>query len=59
MSAPTATRRRVRARVAGTVQGVGFRPHVYRLVREFGLGGWVLNDPRGVLAEVEGPPAAP
>ena len=54
MSASTATRRRVRARVAGTVQGVGFRPHVYRLVRELGLEGWVLNDSRGVLMEVEG-----
>ena len=54
MSAPTATRRRVRARVAGTVQGVGFRPHVYRLVaraRARGLGAQRL---RGVLLEVEG-----
>jgi hydrogenase maturation protein HypF len=50
----TAARRRVRARVEGTVQGVGFRPYVYRLVGELGLGGWVLNDTRGVLLEVEG-----
>ncbi len=49
-----AVRRRVRARVEGTVQGVGFRPYVYRLVQELGLGGWVLNDTRGVLVEVEG-----
>jgi hydrogenase maturation protein HypF len=40
--------------VEGTVQGVGFRPFVYRLARELGLGGWVLNDSRGVLIEVEG-----
>ena len=36
------------------MQGVGFRPYVYRLARELGLGGWVLNDARGVMAEVEG-----
>jgi hydrogenase maturation protein HypF len=53
-AARTAARRRVRARVEGTVQGVGFRPYVYRLVGELGLDGWVLNDTRGVLVEVEG-----
>ncbi|HET9073699.1 MAG TPA: carbamoyltransferase HypF [Solirubrobacteraceae bacterium] len=47
--------RRVRARVIGTVQGVGFRPYVYRLAGELGLAGWVLNDAHGVLVEVEGP----
>ena len=47
-------RRRVRARVEGTVQGVGFRPYVYRLARELELSGWVRNDERGVLVEVEG-----
>ncbi|HTE60911.1 MAG TPA: acylphosphatase, partial [Solirubrobacteraceae bacterium] len=51
-------RRRVRARVEGTVQGVGFRPFVYRLAGELGLAGWVLNDERGVLLEAEGEPAA-
>jgi hydrogenase maturation protein HypF len=45
---------RTRARVHGTVQGVGFRPFVYRLAREQGLAGYVLNDDRGVLLEVEG-----
>ncbi|MGH2821483.1 MAG: carbamoyltransferase HypF, partial [Thermoleophilaceae bacterium] len=50
MSSPT----RVRARVEGTVQGVGFRPFVYRLAGELDLAGWVLNDERGVLLEVEG-----
>ncbi len=44
-------------RVTGTVQGVGFRPHVHRLARELGLGGFVLNDERGVLVEAEGEPA--
>ena len=41
-------------RVTGTVQGVGFRPFVYRLAGELGLAGHVLNDDRGVLAEAEG-----
>ena len=46
--------RRAFGRVEGTVQGVGFRPYVYRLAREEGLGGYVLNDERGVLLDVEG-----
>jgi hydrogenase maturation protein HypF len=45
---------RVRLRIEGTVQGVGFRPHVYRLASALGLGGYVLNDERGVLLEAEG-----
>ena len=44
----------MRARVEGTVQGVGFRPHAHRLANELGCSGWVLNDALGVLAEVEG-----
>ena len=47
---------RTRVRVEGTVQGVGFRPHVYRLAHELGLAGFVLNDSCGVLLEVEGQP---
>ena len=53
---PPASRRRVRARVKGTVQGVGFRPYVFRLATELELGGYVLNDERGVLLEAEGTP---
>jgi hydrogenase maturation protein HypF len=49
-------RRRVRARVEGTVQGVGFRPYVYRLAEELRLGGFILNDERGVVLEIEGAP---
>ncbi len=45
-------------RVTGTVQGVGFRPFVFRLASDLELGGWVLNDERGVLLEVEGSPDA-
>ncbi len=48
-------RRRVRIRCTGAVQGVGFRPYVYRLAAAYQLDGWVLNDPDGVLIEVEGP----
>jgi hydrogenase maturation protein HypF len=50
--------RRTRARVEGVVQGVGFRPYVYRLASEHGLSGFVLNDAQGVLLEVEGSAAA-
>ncbi len=45
---------RTRIRVSGIVQGVGFRPFVYRLARELRLKGYVLNDTEGVLIEVEG-----
>ncbi len=45
---------RMRVRVVGTVQGVGFRPYVFRLACEHELAGHVLNDERGVLIEVEG-----
>ena len=47
------TRRRLR--VTGTVQGVGYRPFVYRHALALGLAGYVLNDSAGVLIEVEGP----
>ncbi len=49
---------RRRIRVTGTVQGVGFRPFVYRRALELGLNGFVRNDAAGVLVEAEGPPGA-
>jgi hydrogenase maturation protein HypF len=54
----TIARARVRAHVEGVVQGVGFRPFAHRLAHEHALSGWVRNDVRGVLLEVEGSPAA-
>ena len=40
--------------VEGIVQGVGFRPFIYALATEGGLGGFVLNNSTGVLIELEG-----
>ena len=40
--------------VSGVVQGVGFRPFVYRLARTHGLAGWVLNAEDGVEIHLEG-----
>jgi hydrogenase maturation protein HypF len=45
---------RLRVEVDGTVQGVGFRPFVYRLARELELAGWISNKSDGLLIEVEG-----
>ena len=45
-------------RIRGVVQGVGFRPFVHNLARRLGLAGYVLNSSAGVVAEVEGAPAA-
>jgi hydrogenase maturation protein HypF len=44
---------RVRLRLRGAVQGVGFRPFVYRLAHRMGVTGWVANDPGGVIIEAE------
>jgi hydrogenase maturation protein HypF len=41
-------------RVRGRVQGVGFRPAVWRLAQEFGLSGDIRNDAEGVLIHVAG-----
>ena len=45
-------------RVRGVVQGVGFRPFVFRLARANSLAGWVLNEPYGVDIHLEGAEAA-
>src|SRR5512147_1926185 len=44
-----------RIALTGTVQGVGFRPFVYRLARETGVAGRVRNDASGVTIEAFGP----
>ena len=44
--------------VRGVVQGVGFRPFVYRTARDRGLVGWVRNEADAVRLEVSGPAAA-
>jgi hydrogenase maturation protein HypF len=48
------TERRAAIEIHGAVQGVGFRPFVYRLAAEMELFGWVLNDVHGVFIEVDG-----
>ncbi len=45
---------RLRITLRGAVQGVGFRPFVYRLATEMSLTGWVLNSSSGLVVEVEG-----
>ncbi len=49
---------RVGIAVRGAVQGVGFRPFVYRLAGELQIVGWVLNSSQGVSIEAEGPPGS-
>ena len=45
-------------RVRGVVQGVGFRPFIYRLAHANSLAGWVLNEPDGVDIHLEGAEAS-
>jgi hydrogenase maturation protein HypF len=49
---------RLKLTVRGAVQGVGFRPFIYRLATGAGLTGWVNNSAQGVFIEVEGPRAS-
>jgi hydrogenase maturation protein HypF len=48
------TLQRVAIRVTGVVQGVGYRPFVYRLATDLGITGFVGNDASGVFAEAQG-----
>jgi hydrogenase maturation protein HypF len=56
MLSPTAEQHRVARRILirGVVQGVGFRPFVYRLAQQHAIAGWVLNDASGVEVHAEG-----
>jgi hydrogenase maturation protein HypF len=42
--------------IEGLVQGVGFRPFVYRLARKYGLNGWVMNRTDSLIIKIEGNP---
>lgn len=56
ITAPDSAIARWRIHVTGIVQGIGFRPFVYRLAHHHKLKGWVLNAADGVTLEIEGPP---
>jgi len=47
---------RVRVAIRGAVQGVGFRPFIFRLAEELRLKGWVINNAQGVFIEAEAAP---
>lgn len=46
--------KRIRMVIRGAVQGVGYRPFIYRMAAERGLAGWVQNTASGVVVEAEG-----
>lgn len=46
--------KRKKISVTGAVQGVGFRPTVYRLAKLLNLAGFVYNDTKGVTIELQG-----
>jgi hydrogenase maturation protein HypF len=54
LGAETQTPARLKITIRGAVQGVGFRPFVFRLAEELDLKGWVKNSVQGVFVEVEG-----
>lgn len=45
---------RLQLMIKGQVQGVGFRPHIYRVACELRLTGWVQNTAEGVVVEIQG-----
>ena len=47
-------RKRIRIFITGVVQGVGFRPFIYRLAKKYDLTGFINNSSQGVLIEAEG-----
>ncbi|HTY22183.1 MAG TPA: carbamoyltransferase HypF [Desulfomonilaceae bacterium] len=55
---PSGSETRIRQHIilTGILQGIGFRPTVYRLATRLGLGGWVINSSSGVHIEIEGTP---
>ncbi|MBL7669876.1 MAG: carbamoyltransferase HypF [Bdellovibrionaceae bacterium] len=55
MATVTNLNHRIRLQFSGVVQGVGFRPAIFRMAQERGLTGWIQNTADGVLSEFEGP----
>jgi len=55
LSDPAPGRTARRLRIQGVVQGVGFRPFLYRLAQQCGVSGWVRNTSWGVDLHIEGP----
>jgi hydrogenase maturation protein HypF len=51
-------KKRFRLVCGGAVQGVGFRPTIFRMANDIGLSGFVRNSPGGVIIEIEGSPGA-
>ena len=47
-------RERIELTIRGTVQGIGFRPFVFRLAQDLSLGGWISNTTQGTILELEG-----
>ena len=50
-----AVKRRIQVRIQGIVQGVGFRPYIYKLANRNRVAGWVRNQADGVEIEASGP----
>ena len=50
----SSSRKAYLCRIKGIVQGVGFRPFIYRLARRHAIDGWVCNDGAGVSAHIQG-----
>jgi len=46
--------KRIFVKVEGIVQGVGFRPFVYKMAHSLKLKGWVNNNSEGVYIDVQG-----
>ena len=47
-------RERIQLTIRGTLQGIGFRPFVFRLAKDLSLGGWIANTTQGTILELEG-----
>ncbi|QCX32611.1 carbamoyltransferase HypF [Caloramator sp. E03] len=44
----------IRLKINGIVQGVGFRPFIHKLVKNYGIKGWIKNTSNGVVMEIQG-----